>query len=397
MPGRAASGPDASTGAGTSGSSQQVPERAVRDHAHPAGAHAAALDERPAPPLAVADHAGERPRGRRRRAPPQRPADVRQRVVRGEDDRDARRGEPVIEAPFERPDDRPLDVHDVGPVAAKRAAQARRSPATCSAAFAGARAAGRRPRGGSTAGRSARRRGSPGRRAPCRGRTPPSTASPGGRGRRGCAQARGRTGANSPTDRSAQRAGIGCLSLRSSQVTTLPAHVVEPPVAAPRGARDRLCATGRPALVRRRGVRRHRRRPSLPARGQRLDQQSTATASVYLGQPLAAGGGGVDPPDSAVERGIAVTFVKSTATLADAARAAHLTASEAARARQRAGLQPVGRRHRRQRVQDAHRSPTISITVEGPWSRQRVQAAAESLANSLIGFENRYPDVKRSS
>ena len=42
-------------------------------------------------------------------------------------------------------------------------------------------------------------------------------------------------------------------------------------------------------------------------------------------------------------------------------------------------------------------TPTISITVEGPWSRQRVEAAAESLANSLIGFENRYPDTKRSS
>jgi hypothetical protein len=40
-------------------------------------------------------------------------------------------------------------------------------------------------------------------------------------------------------------------------------------------------------------------------------------------------------------------------------------------------------------------SPTISITVEGPWSPQRAQAAAQSLATSLIGFENRYADIKR--
>jgi hypothetical protein len=40
------------------------------------------------------------------------------------DGRDPRRGQPAIEAPIERPEDRPLDVHDVRPVAGERAAQA---------------------------------------------------------------------------------------------------------------------------------------------------------------------------------------------------------------------------------------------------------------------------------
>jgi len=122
--------------------------------------------------------------------------------------------------------------------------------------------------------------------------------------------------------------------------------------------------------------------------------QATATASVYLGQPLSAGGGPI-PQTPQSNSGIAVTFVKSTPTLADAAKASGLTAKRlhghvsvlvsSASAGGTAGSASKA----------TGGSPTISITVEGPWSRQRVQAAAESLANSLIGFENRYTDIKR--
>jgi len=122
--------------------------------------------------------------------------------------------------------------------------------------------------------------------------------------------------------------------------------------------------------------------------------QATATASVYLGQPLAAGGGPI-PQTPQSNSGIAVTFVKSTPTLADAAKASGLTAKRlhghvsvlvsSASAGGTAGSASKA----------TGGSPTISITVEGPWSRQRVQAATESLANSLIGFENRYTDIKR--
>jgi hypothetical protein len=122
--------------------------------------------------------------------------------------------------------------------------------------------------------------------------------------------------------------------------------------------------------------------------------QATATASVYLGQPLAAGGGPI-PQTPQSNSGIAVTFVKSTGTLADAAKAAGLTAkklrshvsviSTSASAGGTAGSA----------ARTTGGAPTISITVEGPWSRQRVESAARSLANSLIGFENRYADIKR--
>ena len=38
--------------------------------------------------------------------------------------------------------------------------------------------------------------------------------------------------------------------------------------------------------------------------------------------------------------------------------------------------------------------PTISINVEGPWTRTKVQAAANSLARSLIDYANRYTTMK---
>ena len=122
---------------------------------------------------------------------------------------------------------------------------------------------------------------------------------------------------------------------------------------------------------------------------------ATATASVYLGQPLAVGGGGVITQTPQSNAGIAVTFVKSTATLADAARAAHLTASKLHGHVSVLASSPSTGGTAGSTSRTTTGSPTISITVEGPWSRQRVEAAAESLANSLIGFENRYPDAKR--
>jgi hypothetical protein len=122
--------------------------------------------------------------------------------------------------------------------------------------------------------------------------------------------------------------------------------------------------------------------------------QSTATASVYLGQPLAAGGGPISQTPQS-NSGIAVTFVKSTATLADAAKAARLTA---AKLRGRVSVittTPSAGGTAGSASKATGGAPTISITVEGPWARQRVEAAAESLAKSLIAFENRYSDIKR--
>jgi hypothetical protein len=123
--------------------------------------------------------------------------------------------------------------------------------------------------------------------------------------------------------------------------------------------------------------------------------QATATASIYLGQPLASGGGSVITQTPQSNSGIAVAFVKSTATLADAARAAHLTAHKLHGHVSVIASNPSAGGTAGSATKTTGGSPTISITVEGPWSRQKVQAAAESLATSLIGFENRYSDTKR--
>jgi hypothetical protein len=38
--------------------------------------------------------------------------------------------------------------------------------------------------------------------------------------------------------------------------------------------------------------------------------------------------------------------------------------------------------------------PTITINVEGPWTRAKVQTATNSLAQSLIDYANRYTNIK---
>ena len=123
--------------------------------------------------------------------------------------------------------------------------------------------------------------------------------------------------------------------------------------------------------------------------------QSTATASIYLGQPLASGGGSVITQTPQSNSGIAVTFVKSTATLAEAARAAHLTAAKLHGHVSVIASNPSAGGTAGSASKTTGGSPTISITVEGPWSRQKSQAAAQSLATSLIRFENRYSGIKR--
>src|SRR6266581_4202054 len=55
--------------------------------------------------------------------------------------------------------------------------------------------------------------------------------------------------------------------------------------------------------------------------------QSTATANVYLGQPLGQSGSSVITQTPQANASIAVTFVKSTPTLNDAGAKAGLTAA----------------------------------------------------------------------
>ena len=123
--------------------------------------------------------------------------------------------------------------------------------------------------------------------------------------------------------------------------------------------------------------------------------QSTATASVYLGQPLGLGGSGVITQTPQANPQIAVTYVKSTSTLAEAAKAAQLTASKLRSHVSVLAANPATGGTAGSQSKASSGAPTISITVEGPWSRERVQAATEKLAELLIAYENRYTKIKK--
>jgi hypothetical protein len=119
--------------------------------------------------------------------------------------------------------------------------------------------------------------------------------------------------------------------------------------------------------------------------------RSTATASIYLGQPFSPGGSSVLSQTPLSNPTISIDYVTAPKQIAGAAQAAgidhrhlrsHVTvvssggASAAAKAGGNAG------------------SPTISITVTGSWSQAQVETAANTLARALIGYANRYTALK---
>ena len=124
---------------------------------------------------------------------------------------------------------------------------------------------------------------------------------------------------------------------------------------------------------------------------------ATATASIYLGQPLASGGGGVITADASVERRDRRYIRQVDGTLADAARAAHLTAGKLHGHVSVLATSPSAGGTAGSASKTTSGSPTISITVEGPWSRPAGPGGSAVACDSLIGFENRYADIKRGS
>lgn len=119
--------------------------------------------------------------------------------------------------------------------------------------------------------------------------------------------------------------------------------------------------------------------------------QATATASIYLGQPFSPGGSSVLNQTPLSNPTISIDFVTAPRQIAAAAQAAgidhrslrkHVTvvASGGATAAAKAGGNGG--------------SPTISITVAGPWTRAKVQTVANTLAQALIGYANRYTALK---
>lgn len=121
-------------------------------------------------------------------------------------------------------------------------------------------------------------------------------------------------------------------------------------------------------------------------------KQSAATASVYLGQPFTPGGASVITQTPLSNPSISIQHVTAPQQIAAAAKAAgidnrrlrsHVSVLASGGASASGGKTVTG-----------GGPPTIAITVEGPWTRQKSQKAANALAQSLIDFANRYTAKK---
>ena len=121
-------------------------------------------------------------------------------------------------------------------------------------------------------------------------------------------------------------------------------------------------------------------------------KQSAATASVYLGQPFTPSGSAILNSTPLSNPSISIQYVTAPEQIAAAAKAAgidhrnlrsHVSviASGGAAAAASKGVTGGG-------------PPTITITTEGPWTRLKVQTVSNTLAQSLIGYANRYTTLK---
>jgi hypothetical protein len=122
-------------------------------------------------------------------------------------------------------------------------------------------------------------------------------------------------------------------------------------------------------------------------------KQSAATASVYLGQPFGPGGSSVLANTPLSNPTISITYVTAPQQINAAAKAAgidhrnlrsHVSVLSAGGGGGGTGAKAV----------TGGGAPTISITVEGPWTKQKVQIATNTLAQQLITFANRYTTLK---
>jgi hypothetical protein len=121
-------------------------------------------------------------------------------------------------------------------------------------------------------------------------------------------------------------------------------------------------------------------------------KQSAAAASIYLGQPFTPGGASVLTSTPLSNPQISIQYVTAPQQIAKAAAAAgidrrslrkHVSVLSSSPAGGGAGKTSTG-----------GGPPTISINVEGPWAPAKVQTAANSLAQSLIDYANRYTTLK---
>ena len=123
-------------------------------------------------------------------------------------------------------------------------------------------------------------------------------------------------------------------------------------------------------------------------------KQATATASVYLGLPFGPAGSSLLTTTPLSNPTISIDFVTSPRQIAAAAKAAGINHGNL---RSHVSvLSSGGTGTGAAKTGAAGGSPTITIAVEGPWNRLQVQTAANTLAESLINFANRYTNRKAS-
>ena len=120
-------------------------------------------------------------------------------------------------------------------------------------------------------------------------------------------------------------------------------------------------------------------------------KQSSAAASVYLGQPFGPGGSSVLVGSPLSNPTISITYVTASQQIDAAAKAAGIDHSNL---RSHVSVLASGGAGTGAKATAASGPPTITITVEGPWTKRKVQTAANTLAQALIGFANRYTTVK---
>jgi hypothetical protein len=123
-------------------------------------------------------------------------------------------------------------------------------------------------------------------------------------------------------------------------------------------------------------------------------KQSAATASVYLGQPFSPGGASVLTSTPLSNPQISIQYVTAPQQIAKAAAAAGIDHRSLRKHVSVLSSSPAGSGGGAAKASTGGGPPTISINVEGPWTRTKVQAAANSLARSLIDYANRYTTMK---
>ena len=121
-------------------------------------------------------------------------------------------------------------------------------------------------------------------------------------------------------------------------------------------------------------------------------KQSAATASVYLGQPFTPSGSAVLNSTPLSNPSISIQYVTAPQQIAAAAKAAGI---DHHRLRSHISvLASGGAAASASKAVTGTGPPTITITTEGPWTRLKVQTVSNTLAQSLIGYANRYTTLK---